>query len=129
MTIYAIGVFLTFIVYIVVGNWAGRSVKDVDDYYVSGRNAPTVLIVGTLVASYLSTVAFMGETGFSYEGYVIPLLILILVTFLGYFGGAYYFGRFIRRSKAITLPAYFGARFNSPNSSLGRYFLGPNTHK
>lgn len=113
MSIYAIGVFLTFVLYIVVGNYAGRAVKDVDDYYVSGRNAPTVLIVGTLVASYLSTVAFMGETGFSYEGYVIPLLILIMITFLGYFGGAYYFGRFIRRAKALTIPEYFGRRFDS----------------
>ena len=30
---------------------------------MAGRNAPTLLIVGTLVASLMSTNAFMGETG------------------------------------------------------------------
>ncbi|SDP65927.1 hypothetical protein SAMN05660330_03582, partial [Desulforhopalus singaporensis] len=76
MSIYAIGVFATFIVYVIVGNYAGKKVKGMEDYYVVGRNAPTVMIVGTLVASFLSTVAFMGETGFSYDGY--PVLLLVL---------------------------------------------------
>ena len=48
MNIFFIGVVVSILVYIVVGIWAGRSVKDVNDYYVSGRNAPTILIAGTL---------------------------------------------------------------------------------
>ena len=40
MNIFFIGVVVSILVYIVVGIWAGRSVKDVNDYYVSGRNAP-----------------------------------------------------------------------------------------
>ena len=39
MNIFFIGVVVSILVYIVVGIWAGRSVKDVNDYYVSGRNA------------------------------------------------------------------------------------------
>lgn len=54
MNIFFIGVVVSILVYIVVGIWAGRSVKDVNDYYVSGRNAPTILIAGTLFASMLS---------------------------------------------------------------------------
>ena len=53
MNIFFIGVVVSILVYIVVGIWAGRSVKDVNDYYVSGRNAPTILIAGTLFASVL----------------------------------------------------------------------------
>lgn len=53
MNIFFIGVVVSILVYIVVGIWAGRSVKDVNDYYVSGRNAPTILIAGTLFASML----------------------------------------------------------------------------
>ena len=56
-----------------------KKVKNIEDYYVAGRNAPTLFIVGTLVASYLSSVAFMGEVGFSYDGYVIAFLILLLL--------------------------------------------------
>lgn len=52
-----------------IGKIAGSRIKGTDDYYVSGRNAPTFVIVGTLVACYASTVAFLGESGFSYNGY------------------------------------------------------------
>lgn len=114
MSIFAIGVFVTFIIYLVVGNYAGSKVHSAEDYYVVGRRAPTVLIVGTLVASYLSTVAFMGEVGFVYDGYVIPLLILIALNASGYVIGAVFFGRYIRRSEAMTVTEYFGDRFNSP---------------
>jgi sodium/pantothenate symporter len=114
MSIFSIGVFATFIIYLVVGNYAGRKVKSAEDYYVVGRKAPTVLIVGTLVASYLSTVAFMGEVGFVYDGYAIPLLILIALNACGYVIGAVFFGRYIRRSEAMTVTEYFGDRFNSP---------------
>lgn len=61
MNIFFIGVVVSILVYIVVGIWAGRSVKDVNDYYVSGRNAPTILIAGTLFASMLSVNGFMGD--------------------------------------------------------------------
>lgn len=113
MSIYAIGVFASLILYVIIGNYVGTKVKHLDDYFVVGRNAPTVLILGTLVASFLSTNAFMGETGFAYSGYVIPLLILIVLNASGYVVGALYFGRYLRRSEALTVPEYFGRRFNS----------------
>ena len=113
MSVYAIGVFATFVLYIFVGNYAGRKVKGMEDYYVVGRNAPTIMIVGTLVASYTSTVAFMGETGFSYDGYPVLLLILMCLNVTGYIVGALYFGRYLRRSEYYTIPEFFGNRFNS----------------
>lgn len=113
MNIYGIGVLLSFAIYIIVGNYAGRAVKGMDDYYVSGRNAPTILIVGTLVASYVSTNAMLGETGFSYDGYPIPMLIVIILNGAGYIIGSMFFGRYLRRSEALTVPQYFGKRFNS----------------
>ncbi len=63
MNPYAIGVFTSIVVYLIVGNYAGRKVKLLEDYFVAGRQAPTLLIVGTLVASFLSTKAFLAETG------------------------------------------------------------------
>lgn len=104
----------TFIVYVFVANYAGKRVKTTEDYYVSGRNAPTLFIIGTLVASYLSAVAFMGETGFSYDGYAIPLAIFAAISVVGYFVGANFLARYIRRAKPLTIPEYYGARFNSP---------------
>jgi Na+/proline symporter len=115
MSVYTIGVFASLILYIVVGNYAGRKVKHIDDYYVAGRNAPTVLILGTLIASYLSTTAFMGETGFMYSGYMATCLILICLSSAGYTLGALFFGRYLRRSESLTVPEFFGKRFNSRN--------------
>ena len=51
--------------YLSIGWYAGRRVKDLEDFFVAGRNAPTLLILGTLVASFMSTNAFMGEAGMS----------------------------------------------------------------
>lgn len=113
MSIYLIGILVSVAIYVAIGNYAGRKVKGLDDYYVAGRNAPTLLIVGTLVASFLSTNAFMAETGFAYEGYAFLMLALVAVNSMGYVVGALFFGRYVRRSQALTIPEYFGKRFAS----------------
>jgi Na+/proline symporter len=111
--IYAIGALVSFIIFILIGLFVSRKVKNIDDYYVSGRNAPTIMILGSLIASHLSTVAFMGDVGFSYEGYAIPMLLMSAFVLPGYIIGALFFGRYLRRSESVTLPQFFGARFNS----------------
>src|SRR5699024_8502792 len=116
--IYTIGALVSFVIYLLVGLVVSKKVKDLEDYYVSGRNAPTLLIVGSLVASYLSTVAFMGDSAFSYEGYGLPMLIMSIFVLPGYITGVMFFGRYLRRSKALTLPEYFGKRFNSKGVRL-----------
>src|SRR5690625_2715418 len=113
MGIYFWGLIISLLVYIVVGNYAGRKVHNLDDYYVAGRRAPTLLIVGSLVASFLSTNAFLAETGFAYDGYAFLMLLLVGVNTSGYALGAVFFGRFVRRSKSLTIPAFFAQRFDS----------------
>ena len=113
MDIYSGAILVSLIVYIAVGNYAGRRVKKLEDYYVAGRRAPTLLIVGTLVASVLSTNIFLGETGFVYEGQAGPYLLWPPIAAMGYIFGALLFGRYLRRSRAITMADYFGKRFNS----------------
>ncbi len=113
MSVYALGLLISILVYLAVGNYAGRKVKHLEDYFVAGRNAPTLLIVGTLVASLMSTNAFMGETGLGYSGFPAVIIILTAVNCIGYTAGGLYFGRFLRRSRALTLAEYFGRRFDS----------------
>ncbi len=113
MDIYTGAIVASLIIYIAVGNYAGRRVKKLDDYFVAGRRASTVLIVGTLVASVLSTNIFLGETGFVYEGQAGPYLLWPPMAAMGYIFGALLFGRYLRRSRAITVADYFGQRFNS----------------
>ncbi len=118
MNAYSIGLVVSILVYLAVGNYAGRRVKHLEDYFVAGRNAPTLLIVGTLVASLMSTNAFMGETGVAYSGFPFVVILLTAINVIGYVGGALFFGRFLRRSRSLTLAEYFGNRFNSPRVRL-----------
>ncbi len=113
MNIYLIGLLLSLAAFFLIGIWAGRRVKDTDDYYVAGRRAPTVLVVGSLIASFLSTGAFLGDTGEVYSGFFMGIVIVGILQATGYIYGAGFFGRYIRRSEASTLPEYFGVRFNS----------------
>ncbi len=111
MNVYLIGVIVSLIVYLTVGMAAGKRVKNIDDYYVAGHRAPTILIVGSLVASFLSTGAFLGDTGEVYSGFFIPIVIVGVMQGTGYLFGSAAFGRFVRRSGALTISAYFGKRF------------------
>jgi sodium/pantothenate symporter len=61
----------------------------------------------------LSTNAFLGETGLSYQGHGPLLLIVTSVNGMGYVFGALFFGRYLRRSEALTVAEYFGRRFES----------------
>ena len=74
MNLYFLGILAALVVFFAVGIGAGRMVKDTNDYYVSGRNAPTLLIVGSLIASFLSTGAFLGDTGEVYSGFFIGIV-------------------------------------------------------
>ena len=114
MNLFTITIAISVLIFIAVGNYAGRKVKNLDDYFVAGRQAPTLLIVGTLVASLMSTTVFMGEAGFTYEGQLGPYLLLPGITVTGYIYGALFFGTYLRRSKTTTVAAFFGERFADP---------------
>lgn len=112
MNIYTTTILLSILTYVVVGIYVGRKVKGLEDYFVVSRQAPVLLIVGTLVASFLSTNTFMGQAGFNYDGNA-AIVLAPAILLCGYIYGALYFGRYIRRSRALTVAAYFGKRFNS----------------
>ena len=113
MDIYTTTIAISIIIYIVIGNYAGRGVKRLDDYYVAGRRAPTLIILGTLVASVMSSTMFLGEAGFAYATQAGPYVLFPQAACAGYVIGAIFFGRYLRRSRATTVAEFFGRRFNS----------------
>ena len=113
MDVFTLTIVVSLILFIAVGYYAGKSVKDLDDYIVAGRRAPTILIVGTLVASVMSSVAFLGEAGFTYDGQMGAYMLFPSTSAAGYVIGALFFGRYLRRSRATTVAEFFGQRFNS----------------
>ena len=110
---YVAGVIIALVLFVVIGLVAGRRVKDTNDYYVAGRKAPVILIVGSLIASFLSTGAFLGDTGEVYSGFFMGIVIVGILQASGYVYGAGLFGKYIRRSRVKTVPEYFGVRFAS----------------
>lgn len=112
-TVYIVGVLISLFVYMTIGGVVGSKVRTVDDYYVAGRNAPTVLIAGSLVASFISTGAFMGDAGEVYSGVFMAIAVVGVMQATGYLFGGSFFGRYVRRSEALTISDYFGIRFNS----------------
>jgi len=113
MNAFLIGVLISLAAYLTIGYIVGRRVKDVNDYYVAGRRAPVILIVGSLVASFLSTGAFLGDTGEAASGAFMVIIIVGVMQGVGYLYGSNLFGRYVRRSRALTIPEFFGVRFNS----------------
>ena len=113
MDIYTTTIIISIVIFVIVGSYAGRKVKKLDDYFVAGRRAPTLLIVGTLVASLFSATIFLGEAGFTYAGQTGPYILFPGIAVIGYVYGALFFGTYLRRSRAPTVADYFGKRFNS----------------
>ena len=113
MDTFTATIIVSIVGYIAIGGYAGRGIRKLDDYYVAGRRAPTILIVGTLVASLMSSTMFLGEAGFTYDGQMGPFLQFPQAATIGYIYGALLFGRYLRRSRAPTVADYFGRRFNS----------------
>ena len=107
------GMILSMLAYIVLGLVISRQVKSVNDFFVAGRKAPTFLIVGSLVASYCSTGLFMGDVGEAYSGFYAPRMMMALMLTAGYVIGGVFFGKYLRRSEALTIPEFFGERFHS----------------
>jgi Na+/proline symporter len=107
------GVSVAFLlIYLVVGVYVARNVKTLNDFYVMGRNAPPLLITGTLIATNASSVTFIGFTGTAFS--VGPLFVAIYgMTMVASLFVGLYLGRYLWRLKLWTIPDYFARRFPS----------------
>ncbi len=103
------------VVYVAVGLYVSRRVRNSDDFLVMSEGAPTILIVGTLAATYLSAVTLLGVAGLAYsEG---PLVLATTGSFGAWVGtllAVVYVGRKLKALECRTLPDFFQRRFNSP---------------
>ena len=113
MNIFFVGMCISMVIYILIGVFVSRGVKDANDYYVAGRRAPVLLIAGSLIASYTSTGMFMGDAAQCYDGAFTSIILFAGMQSAGYIIGGVFFGRYLRRSGVMTIPEFFGQRFAS----------------
>jgi sodium/pantothenate symporter len=97
MDTLAITIGVSILIYVVIGSYAGRNIKKLDDYFVAGRRAPTLLILGALVTSVMSTSIFMGEAAFTHDGQFGAYLLFPGIAVTGYMLGALFFGVYLQR--------------------------------
>src|SRR5690625_3934066 len=111
--------FSVLILYVVIGLIVTRFVRDQDDFYVMGERGSTLLIVGTLSATSVSSVTLMGIAGQAYaEG---PLVLTTLGSFGAWLGtmiSVLYVGRKMKAMRLQTVPEFFEKRFNSAPVSI-----------
>lgn len=113
MNIYMISILISFVIYLIVAFVVNKFVRSANDYFVAGRNAPTGLIVGSMVASLLSTGVFLGDSGEAYNGIWVAVAGCAAISAGGYVLGAVFFSRFLRRADVYTIPSFFEKRFCS----------------
>lgn len=114
MNIYFTGMCIAMLIFLGISWLISKRVKNVEDFYVAGRKAPLILIAGSMIASYTSTGMFMGDAAEAYEGALSAMIVFAGMQSAGYILGAVFFGRYLRRSGAMTIPEFFGKRFCSP---------------
>ena len=91
MNIYLIGMIISMVVFAVIGAVISRKIRNAEDFYVAGRNAPVILIAGSLIASYSSTGMFMGDAAQCYDGAFSSIILFAGMQSAGYILGAVFF--------------------------------------
>lgn len=106
------------IVMYAIGVYHYRHIEDSDEYLISGWNVGFWPIVGTFVATWTGSAAFVGSVGLGYSfgvsgftRFTLPAVFVSLVLCL-------VFAARIRRTKLYTLPDIFDERFGKPTGIL-----------
>lgn len=105
---------------VVIGFWANRYIRNMDDYIVAGRSLGSSLGVATMLGSEIGlvTVMYFGQSGFKngFAAFHIGLVAGIGCAFVGLTGiivGP------LRREGVKTIPEYYGKRFGPGVRVLG----------
>jgi ComEC/Rec2-related protein len=90
------------LIYLLVGLYCSRVTKSLDDYYIMDQNAPSILITGTLIATNVSSVTFIGYTGSIYTTRHLPYTSIFGLTVITALFVGLYLGRYFWRMKIST---------------------------
>lgn len=112
ISVFALSMYIAVAVLFLLGFYAFRRIKSVEDYYVMGRNAGAIFIAGTFFATWLSVVTFVGEVGLGYD-WGMPATLWTYASLWGATIFALVCGVPLRRGKFLTAPDFFEIRYNS----------------
>jgi SSS family solute:Na+ symporter len=105
------------LVLIGVGIWRSRSVKSHEDFMVAGRSVPVVMLVGTLVCTWIGSGSLFGGAGLAYNSGISELWF----SAGGWLGMivCFYLAPRVRSIAKYTVPDLLEQRYNSAARILG----------
>jgi len=99
---------------VVIGIWASRRVKNLEDYSLAGKSLGYVVMIGTLVGAAIGAASTMGKAGKAYE-----MGIIFLTAGFGYIAGLIVFGLLSGRLRKLGI-------WTIPDALYKRYGKGIN---
>ena len=102
---------------IAVSLWRSRGVKSHEDFMVAGRNVPVILLVGTLVCTWIGSGSLFGGAGLAYRTGIAELWF----SFGAWMGlvVAYFIAGRVRHIAEYTVPDLLEKRYNAAARLLG----------
>ena len=114
-----VGVGIYMAIMIAVGIYASRDSHSLDDFIVAGRKMPLWLCATSIFATWFGSGTMMGAATAAYEG---DMLLMIAEPFgsgLALLLSGLFFARLYRRSRRLTWPEFFEARYGKVASVFG----------
>jgi SSS family solute:Na+ symporter/sodium/proline symporter len=105
------------LVLIAVSLWRSRAVKSHEDFMVAGRNVPVLMLVGTLVCTWIGSGSLFGGAGLAYRTGIAELWF----SFGAWMGliVAYFIAGRVRHIAEYTVPDLLEKRYNAAARLLG----------
>ncbi len=105
------------LILIAVSLWRSRKVKSHEDFMVAGRNVPVLLLVGTLVCTWIGSGSLFGGAGLAYRTGIAELWF----SFGAWMGliVAYFIAGRVRHIAEYTVPDLLEKRYNAAARLLG----------
>ena len=110
-TVIVVGAVIYVLVLVVVSVYASRNIKDSTDFIVAGRRLPLWLCVSTVFATWFGSGTLIGASGAAYSGGLQNVLANPFGSALCLLLAGFFYVRFLRRMRLLTLPDLFARRF------------------
>ncbi len=117
MSVLVLVVFIYPLILVAVSLWRSRGVKSHEDFAVAGRSVPVVLLIGTLVCTWIGSGSLFGGAGLAYRSGISELWF----SFGGWVGlmAAYFLAGRVRKIAQYTVPDLLEQRYNAAARVLG----------
>ncbi|MCZ6643966.1 MAG: sodium:solute symporter family protein [Gammaproteobacteria bacterium] len=118
-TLILLGVVSYMAIMIAIGYYASRGNQSLTDFIVAGRKMPLWLCSISIFATWFGSGTMMGAATAAYEGDTLLMIGEPFGSGLALFLSGLFFARLYRRSKRLTWPEFFEARFGKSASAIG----------